>query len=430
MEMTEEGMKGMEKSSINIKEEDCDWKHVHPKPESLCIKNEDYEQGTVGIKEEPEEKPVIGDIHDYKIIVKEEDFKFKSESICQYGCQDGGVSGLVCLHSRTCSVEEHSVSMKSEVYSDTETSEETSRSTAAGQPSSVSQSGKDMLEGVRFSPSLAAETSLQVRPQQTPNDENMRVLTSGSEVLARSSLQFNSVPAVPMLVFFTINNPQQVNSTPSGASPAGQEQRKSLKCQLENKGSQRSHTSQRPYGCSECGKRFNKKLHLEIHTRIHTGEKPFSCSECGKGFYEIGGLNSHMRTHTGEKPHRCPECGKQFTTRSLLHKHTSIHTVGRPFCCSECGREFLRRDNFANHMRIHSGEKPYCCSECGKGFLRRDKLADHMRMHTGEKPYGCLECGRRYSTNTNLKKHMQTHTGEAIKTEGKTPTSCSSPSPM
>ena len=34
----------------------------------------------------------------------------------------------------------------------------------------------------------------------------------------------------------------------------------------------------KPYGCTTCGKKFNRKAKLADHQRVHTGEKPFTCS--------------------------------------------------------------------------------------------------------------------------------------------------------
>ncbi|XP_074525421.1 uncharacterized protein LOC141789840 isoform X3 [Halichoeres trimaculatus] len=39
-----------------------------------------------------------------------------------------------------------------------------------------------------------------------------------------------------------------------------------------------------PFSCSECDKRFTRRVDLGRHMFVHTKEKPFSCSECGKGF--------------------------------------------------------------------------------------------------------------------------------------------------
>ncbi|KAM4626570.1 uncharacterized protein O3C94_019612 [Discoglossus pictus] len=49
----------------------------------------------------------------------------------------------------------------------------------------------------------------------------------------------------------------------------------------------------------------------EDHTS-HTVEKTFECTQCGKCFSWASHLNSHKRTHTGEKPFSCSECGKCF----------------------------------------------------------------------------------------------------------------------
>ncbi|KAI3359053.1 hypothetical protein L3Q82_015423 [Scortum barcoo] len=229
---------------------------------------------------------------------------------------------------------------------------------------------------------------------------------------------------------------------------------KSLKVSGIDRG---SNAGKKSFGCSECGKIFGRKEHLQTHVRIHTGERPFSCSDCGKAFGCKRSLLGHMASHTGERPFSCSQCGKRFGRMVNLKTHERLHTGERPFSCPFCGKGFTQKVHMTQHMAVHTGEKQFSCSICDKKFtwlsgFRRHKcgseqseldesqteensevepgekpfrcrlcgnrfnhkhnLKAHMRIHTGEKPFSCSVCGKGFTASGALKKHLRTHSGE------------------
>ncbi|XP_072279301.1 uncharacterized protein [Pyxicephalus adspersus] len=174
----------------------------------------------------------------------------------------------------------------------------------------------------------------------------------------------------------------------------------------------RVHTGEKPFPCPVCGRRFTTKTNLASHQIIHTDRKPLPCTECGKCFSRQSSLSLHQQIHNGNKDFTCRECGKSFAYKNYLRLHEKIHTGEKPFSCSECGKCFVQRWALVIHERLHRGEKPYPCPECGHCFVDKGQLAIHQRIHTGERPYDCTECYKSFAQKSALNRHQRTHTGE------------------
>ena len=73
-------------------------------------------------------------------------------------------------------------------------------------------------------------------------------------------------------------------------------------------------------------------------------------------------LKSHQQIHTSEKPYQCTRCEKRFSDKSALNRHLKAHdkrAAQRTFTCATCSETFHNLTSYNAHIRTaHSTAQP------------------------------------------------------------------------
>ena len=94
------------------------------------------------------------------------------------------------------------------------------------------------------------------------------------------------------------------------------------------------HVGTREFACHLCDKAYPRADTLKRHIlSFHENKKLYKCDVCGKSFK--GHIRDHMRTHAEdreEKPFGCSQCGARFNQRSQLTVHMRVREDDVTIC--------------------------------------------------------------------------------------------------
>ncbi len=77
----------------------------------------------------------------------------------------------------------------------------------------------------------------------------------------------------------------------------------------------KSISGERPYKCKDCNLTFARLECFQKHT--HSEERKFLCSLCGKTFGRKSARDLHERAHRGDRRYACGFCTKMFMTNQV-----------------------------------------------------------------------------------------------------------------
>ncbi|KRF99438.1 uncharacterized protein Dwil_GK12031 [Drosophila willistoni] len=206
------------------------------------------------------------------------------------------------------------------------------------------------------------------------------------------------------------------------------------------------HTTERPFECPQCHKKFATLSFLRNHTRLHTGQRPYKCPHCPEEFTLWSSIKAHISEHEGSqsnkstKQFRCDQCAASFREHFGLRMHKQLkHRISNTiadaqsrtpydslpnsvleennaqdanYCCDICKKTFKYRYAYTNHKRAHiralrTYHCPYSqCSQCIKGFYKKSQLTNHMRdSHSGDR-IECSQCQQKFASKASLRVHI------------------------
>ena len=199
---------------------------------------------------------------------------------------------------------------------------------------------------------------------------------------------------------------------------------------------------EKKYSCSDCGKHFGRKDHLNRHTLTHS-DVVYPCDICGSSFKRKDGLKHHLsKVHGTELTEEDDPLQNENVKEEISGDENLVDDV------CDTPRDVYDADEYSEKLEKQpvaefdnpearevqgemmqgncdalndndSAESKYKCNQCEKVFKNSKHLRRHEAVHSGIK-FSCNVCDSTFSRKDKLTAHMRKKHSQVDYDEGMT----------
>ena len=135
-------------------------------------------------------------------------------------------------------------------------------------------------------------------------------------------------------------------------------------------------------------------------TQVKSSQKPFECHHCNRKFAAKGDLYQHCRDSH-------PKTSSEFSDMALT-------TVNQRAAHTKMDLSGTTRTASLGPPRLVSSKKPFECDRCHRRFATDSSLMQHRKDSHPVKPFECQNCHRWFQRETDLHQHCKdSHPGSS-----------------
>ncbi|KAK7097240.1 microtubule-associated protein futsch-like [Littorina saxatilis] len=254
----------------------------------------------------------------------------------------------------------------------------------------------------------------ETRLVQDPNRSKPSIVSRITKALTSSSRDLGKVVPAATAVQDTSQPKPVAHATLSAAKPKTPSQRRRSDPWAKGSTKKRRRSKKKDGGAGAGGGGGGGAVDRHVAATASVGEEVKKCNICGKEFLALYRYKRHMAAHATGKNFCCDTCGKLFDSKEKLDIHSLVHqqSATGTFTCKHCGEVCKNWRSFLYHLSKHTadGGKKFTCEMCGHTLFSADRLRRHNKHHKRGLHFCCFTCGKLFQSQDRLDRHTKVHT--------------------